>query len=141
MLSKFDSDMPSSKDITNQQEIAQCFEDKQCVVDIMASLKAMDSSWAQEVSSELENLSPISLVITLENLKRAQDLDLKACLEMDYQLTYHFMQDNDFFEGVRARLVDKDKSPIWQQSSVESVSMDIIQRYFDQEPQGVPPLW
>lgn len=141
ILGNFDKAMPSDKDISHQKDLAQCFEDKKSMSDIFVSLKDIDNDWANGVLSELESLSPISLLITLESLKRAQGLDLKACLEMDYQLTYHFMQDSDFYEGVRARLVDKDKSPNWQHSSVESVSMDIVQRYFDEEPQGVPPLW
>ncbi len=84
---------------------------------------------------QLSEKSPLSLAVTFEQLKRAQNLSLSDCLQMDYCLAYHFMHDKDFFEGVRALLVDKDKTPHWSSECNEST----IQSYFI-TPKGVKPL-
>jgi enoyl-CoA hydratase len=53
-------------------------------------------------------------------------------------LAQHFMAAPDFYEGVRAAIIDKDQSPHWQPASVADVSDDDVARYF--EPSGEPDL-
>ena len=56
---------------------------------------------------------------------------MAECVAMDYCLVKHFMEDSDFYEGVRALLVDKDKSPKWQPESLALVSEAKVADYFE----------
>ena len=49
---------------------------------------------------------------------------------MEYRLSQHSMAGHDFSEGVRALLVDKDKSPNWRPASVEMVSDSLVESFF-----------
>jgi hypothetical protein len=61
-------------------------------------------------------------------------MDLKEVYEMEYKIFQGFMDYSnctEFFEGVRALLIDKDKNPKWRHSSVHDVSSDEIAYFFD----------
>jgi enoyl-CoA hydratase len=128
-------ELPEEADV-----VSRCFEGKRALHDIFEALEQDNSVWARATQTTLLEQSPLSLHVTLEQLQRAQGLSLAACLQMDYGLTYHFLHAHDFYEGVRARLVDKDKSPHWSPASWEAVDANNIARYFE-EPQGITSLW
>lgn len=94
-------------------------------------LQTSNNQFYKELLSELELKSPLSLYITFEQLKRAKALTLEECLKMDLNLVKHFMQDKDFYEGVRALLIDKDKQPKWQPKSLNTVDKQKIASYFN----------
>lgn len=80
---------------------------------ILAALEAEDSDWARAQSATLARMSPTSLAVSLELLRRGAMLDLPACLAMELALTGPVTRHPDFAEGVRAVLVDKDNAPRW----------------------------
>lgn len=104
---------------------------------IMASLAKTDEAWHQSTLDGLLQKSPLSLLVTLTQLQKAKTMTLAECLAMDYGLAAHFMRDHDFYEGIRALLVDKDKSPQWQPASLSAVSAQTIDHYFECEKQGL----
>jgi len=55
---------------------------------------------------------------------------MSQCIQMDYCLVRHFMNDHDFYEGVRALLIDKDKSPHWQPATLQDVTAAHVEAYF-----------
>ncbi len=139
-VNQYQEAMPEGSLAAECEAVARIFADKQTLGEIFSALRVNTSQWAREVESELLGLSPLSLHVTLEQLRRARGLSLAGCLEMDYKLAYHFLKGHDFYEGVRARLVDKDKSPKWKPLSWEAVSKEEVARYFD-TPTDVSPLW
>lgn len=102
----------------------------QTVEDIMMSLQQQNDPWCQKTFTLLQTKSPISLKVTLQQLQRAKRKSLQACLQQDRCLVAHFLQNPDFYEGVRALLVDKDKCPRWQPASLSEVSPQQIANYF-----------
>ncbi|MFN7097324.1 MAG: enoyl-CoA hydratase/isomerase family protein, partial [Gammaproteobacteria bacterium] len=112
--------------------VAECFS-KDTLEVIIQTLKAHQSPWHQSTLEELKKKSPLSLKVTLEALRRGITMDLKHCQQMEYNLCYHFMRDHDFYEGVRALLVDKDKNPQWQPASLDLVSKGKVENYFQPE--------
>jgi len=83
------------------------------VAAIRAALLAEDSDWAREQVAILDRMSPTSMAVTLELLKRGATKTLPECLAMELKLTRNVTRHPDFAEGVRAVLVDKDNAPKW----------------------------
>lgn len=99
--------------------------------EILIALAKYDDEWANQTLDILEAKSPLSLKVTLEQLHRAKTMSLAECLTMDYRLVNHFMQDKDFYEGIRALLIDKDKTPHWQPRNLSQVSPEKVSSYFE----------
>ncbi|MGB0867032.1 MAG: enoyl-CoA hydratase/isomerase family protein, partial [Granulosicoccaceae bacterium] len=57
-------------------------------------------------------------------------MSLAEVFQSELVLSVQCCLHNEFFEGVRALLVDKDSSPNWRFSSVASVDRDLVQRCF-----------
>jgi enoyl-CoA hydratase len=89
-----------------------------------------DAQWAAETHAVLLTKSPTSLKVTLRQLVLGHHYDLDQALELEYRLTQHFMKAHDFYEGVRAALVDKDRRPSWQPSSLAAVDDATVASYF-----------
>jgi enoyl-CoA hydratase len=70
----------------------------------------------------LQAASPTSLALTVQHLAACKGLSLQAVLRRDYRLACACLRGHDFYEGVRAMLVDKDKNPRWQPASLAEVT-------------------
>ncbi|RXG55861.1 3-hydroxyisobutyryl-CoA hydrolase, mitochondrial [Armadillidium vulgare] len=109
--------------------IQKCFQGDS-VEDIIKNLENEGSEWSKKQIDIIEKMSPTSVKITFESQKRGQDLNLQECLIMEYRLTQRCCLDNDFPEGVRALLVDKDNSPKWKPDSLAGVTKEKLDEYF-----------
>ncbi len=105
---------------------------------IEAILDALDSEaaggpeagWAAQTRAGLLAKSPTSLKVTLRQLAIGHGFDVEEALVLEYRLTQHFMAAHDFYEGVRALLIDKDQAPQWRPGTLEAVSETIVDGYF-----------
>ena len=88
------------------------------------------AGWAAETRAGLLTKSPTSLKLTLRQLMTGRDYDLEAALALEYRLTQHVMAGHDFYEGVRAMLIDKDQTPRWRPATLAEVSDRMIEAYF-----------
>jgi len=75
--------------------------------------------------------SPTSLKVTHEALKRSRNLPLAESLKMEYRMLHRFMEGNDFYEGVRSILVEKDNKPLFKPKALEDVTEDMVSEYFN----------
>lgn len=120
------------------------------VEQILAALAAeaaaggIDADWAGETHAGLLKRSPTSLKITLRQLTLGRDYDLAQALRLEYRLTQHVMAGHDFYEGVRAALIDKDQRPRWRPASLAELDEAAVEAYFQPLGEGeldlLPPF-
>lgn len=103
---------------------------KDTVEDIVEALRAEDGCFAIEAADTLAEKSPTSLKITLRQLREGASLDMDEALLMEYRMVCECLRGNDFFEGIRAAVVDKDRSPKWQPESLGAVPDEAVAAHF-----------
>ncbi len=111
---------------------ARCFAGDS-VEAILASLegeRGSDRAWAEAVLQDLRRCSPTSLKVTHRHVRNAGHLDLAATLIENYRLACRFMEGHDFYEGVRAALVDRDHAPMWHPDRREDVGEAAVAAHF-----------
>ncbi|MGK7866459.1 enoyl-CoA hydratase/isomerase family protein [Falsiroseomonas sp. E2-1-a20] len=111
-LADFAEAVPPGAIAAQRPAIDRCFA-ADTLPAIQAALAAEGTQWAQAQAAILARMSPTSLAVTLELLRRGAELSLGDCLAMELALTRHVTRHPDFAEGVRAVLVDKDNQPRW----------------------------
>lgn len=84
----------------------------------MKRLEASNTEFANSTKKVLASMSPLSLAVVFEQIKRGSKLSIKECFEMEFKIATGFMEHTEFFEGVRALLVEKDRKPNWSFKSV-----------------------
>ena len=86
---------------------------------------------ARDAATAILAKSPTALTVTLESLRRARDLaDLEDVLEQEYRVSLRMVAGHDVVEGIRAQVIDKDRNPNWQPSSLDAVSGTDVQAHF-----------
>jgi len=93
--------------------------------------------WRTDTLALMGRASPISLKVTLKQLRAGRELDLRGALSLEYRLAAKFMEGSDFYEGVRANLIDKDFEPDWQCKELSDVADELVDGYFSHEPDEV----
>jgi enoyl-CoA hydratase/carnithine racemase len=97
------------------------------VEEIIAALEKDNSEWARSTLETLRKVSPTSLKVTLRMLREAPK-DREGCFALEHRLSSRFLQQKDFFEGVRALLVDKTNDPKWSPPTLDKVDTDFYFR-------------
>jgi len=97
---------------------------------IIRQLEAEEGAFSRETIATLRSMSPSSLFWSLEILQRGARSTLAQALETELALTRTVTVHNDFLEGVRAMVVDKDRNPKWQPARIEEVRREEIARLF-----------
>ncbi|PHK94895.1 enoyl-CoA hydratase [Pseudoroseomonas rhizosphaerae] len=113
VVERFAEAVPQGRIAELRPAIERCFG-PQDRAGIEAALEAEGTDWAREQQAILARVSPTSVAVTLELLRRGATLDLAGCLEQELVLTRSVTRHPDFAEGVRSVLVDKDGKPDWQ---------------------------
>lgn len=110
--------------------IDECFAGDDAGV-IVQRLEASPVEAARAAAELIRARSPISVAVTLEGIRRAATTDtVREVLDQDLVLADHLVTTGDFDEGVRAQLVDKDRSPRWKHARVEDVTPAEVQAAF-----------
>ncbi len=104
--------------------------DKDTLPEIFAALKADNAEWAAKQLSFLNSKSPLALYISFEALRRGARFDFREAMRQELDLSLNFMYIPDFFEGVRAAVIDKTRDPKWAAASIEEVDLEDVRTAF-----------
>ena len=97
---------------------------------ILTVCEAAESAFIREAAQAIRTKSPTSLKITQHAVTVGRLLSFKDCMRMEYRLACRCMQGHDFYEGVRAVVIDKDQTPAWQPASLAEVTDVAVDAYF-----------
>jgi enoyl-CoA hydratase len=102
---------------------------------IQASLATGDD-WALATHATIATMSPTSLKLTLRALRDGASEDIEGALRTEYRVVSHIQGGHDFYEGVRALLINKDKAPKWQPATLADVDDAQLDGYFSEPASG-----
>ena len=142
LLKQFEVEAPTGLLHTHAEEI-HAVMNHDSLADIDQSLRALQQSevaWLAKAAQAYAHGSPTSAALSYELMKRHANADLIDVLKLEYQASVGCCVHPDFPEGVRALLVDKDKSPKWKHVGVNEVSSDEIADILRPRFQGAHPL-
>jgi enoyl-CoA hydratase len=113
-----------------QKTIDRCFAHDR-MEDIVAALQRDGSELAQSTLKTLNEKSPRGMVVTLKLLRLARaSSSLEECLVREYRAALEVFASDDFREGVRAAVIDKDRNPRWSPPRIEDVTPEMLAPYF-----------
>jgi enoyl-CoA hydratase/carnithine racemase len=111
--------------------------------DIAPRLRALaddGTPWLANAAAAFANGAPTSARLAVEMQRRARHLSLADVFRLEYQASVGCCLHGDFAEGVRALLVDKDKSPRWRPATLAEVDDASIDRLLAPRFDGAHPL-
>jgi enoyl-CoA hydratase len=122
---------PASDLLAEREGIARAFAARSLAA-ILAEVETQSagSAFAAATLTTLRSRSPTSMAIALKQMQVGADLDFDAALGMEFRIASRIVAGHDFYEGVRATLVDKDHAPRWKPASVEAINAADIAAHF-----------
>jgi len=101
------------------------------IVEQLRAVTVADShEWATTTADLLETRSPLAMGVTLEMLRRGRHLSLEHCFALELHLDRQWFERGDLIEGVRALLIDKDKSPHWNPPTLTALHAEQVASFF-----------
>ena len=94
--------------------------------DIVNALRADGSDWAQDTLKTMDRNAPRAMAAAVELVHRARMRDtIEHALTQEYRFNHRIAEQGDFQEGIRALIVDKDKSPFWAKDAIDSATHEV----------------
>jgi enoyl-CoA hydratase/carnithine racemase len=106
--------------------------------DVLASLRQVAGydEFAAETLATLAKRSPTSLHVAFRQITYGASLTMEECMKMEFRILNRMLSGHDFYEGIRAAIVDKGDTPRWKPASLERVDEKAIDAYFEPLPGG-----
>ncbi|HYD19737.1 MAG TPA: enoyl-CoA hydratase/isomerase family protein [Patescibacteria group bacterium] len=100
------------------------------VEDIVNELSRVASDWTRETLAAMYAMSPTSLKVALRQIRLGAHMPFAQVMTMEYRLSQAVAANHDFYEGIRAALIDKDRQPKWKPERLSDVPDAEIEKYF-----------
>ncbi len=99
-------------------------------LDRASDARGDDAGFARRCAATIRSKSPTSLKLALAQVRAGGTLSFAACMNTEFRIVSRIIHGRDFYEGVRAVIVDKDNDPRWQPDSLAAVGDDDVARHF-----------
>ena len=86
--------------------------------------------WALTTANLMQTRSPLAMAVTLEMLRRGRHLPLEHCFALELHLDRQWFERGDLIEGVRALIIDKDKTPKWNPPTLHALDASPVESFF-----------
>ena len=96
----------------------------------MRALDGAGDEWAAATAATIRTKSPTSLKLALAQVRRGRDWSFEDCMRCEMRIVSRIVYGHDFYEGVRAVIVDKDNAPRWQPATLADVTDAEVERHF-----------
>lgn len=113
--------------------IDRCFAGDE-VEGFLRALAADGGEWAAKTAATIGTKSPSSLKMAARQLRYGARLAFNDCMRMEYRLALACVRGHDFYEGVRATIIDKDQKPQWRPASLGEVRPEDVSAWFETPP-------
>src|SRR5262249_12852938 len=103
------------------------------VEDILAALDAdggPHATWAKKTAAVIRTKSPTSLKVAFAQVRRGADWSFSQCMQAEFRIVSRIVYGHDFYEGVRATIVEKDNTPRWQPTALGAVGEAAVEQHF-----------
>ena len=109
-------------------------------LDVIMQRLAQCGAWGQTLLQRMQQLCPLSIKVFLEQYRRSVSLDFSDVMAQEFNLAQQFLVGQNIYEGIRAKIIDKDQQPKWQPAQLDAISDDEVCRHFDPVGDAVVPL-
>jgi enoyl-CoA hydratase len=112
--------------------IDRCFSAKSvpAILQSLDDAAAEGSDFAAKTVAGMRAKSPTSMSLAFEQMRRGASLDFEEAMKTEFRIVSRIGDGKDFYEGVRAVLIDKDNQPRWQPASLDALDPAVIDGYF-----------
>jgi enoyl-CoA hydratase len=101
------------------------------VEDVVQRLDDNGGAEARADAERMATFSPTALKATLRALRAARtDTTIEGCLQREFRVGTRLVVGHDALEGMRARAVDRAKTPVWRPGTLEEVRDADVDAYF-----------
>jgi enoyl-CoA hydratase len=105
-------------------------EDILARLDTQAASASTDAPWAGAVAATIRSKAPRSLKLALAQVRRGRDWSFDDCMRAEWRIVSRVVYGEDFYEGIRAVIIDKDSRPRWHPASLAEVTPAEVDRHF-----------
>jgi len=100
------------------------------VEEILAALDADHTDWSDDTAKVIRAKSPTATKLAFRQIREGAKLGFDDCMRMEFRMVNRVIAGHDFYEGVRATIIDKDGAPKWRPATLADVSDADIDAYF-----------
>lgn len=131
-IAHFAGDPGPGKLAPERATIAHCFG-AATLPDVLGRLGAKATAgdaFAAKALATIRAKSPTSVAIAFEQMRRGASLNLAEAMQLEFRIVSRISRGHDFYEGVRAVVIDKDQAPSWRPQTLEELDPAAVAAYF-----------
>ena len=128
-IARFAADPGPGKLAPERSTIAHCFG-AATLPEVLGRLDAKASPAAAKALATIRAKSPTSVAIAFEQMRRGASLGFAQAMQLEFRIVSRIPHGHDFYEGVRAVVIDKDQAPSWRPQTLEELDPAAVEAYF-----------
>jgi enoyl-CoA hydratase len=132
VLSRFARDPGAPPLMAERETIDRCFsaETVPGILDALDEADTQRSAFARKTAGTIRQKSPTSLAVALEQMRRGRGLGFEDAMRTEFRIVSRIIAGHDFYEGVRAAIIDKDGAPRWRPATLAEVDARMVEGHF-----------